>query len=462
MNILYLFFLSFFICNQVFAQDYQPFNNQSPKRFYNISDSTENEHFFYPVDSVISNDSLILKQGFKNLEFLSSSFNCTPWGDAYQTDTNWLGRKIIYDINDKKLTLFNKLNQTLTFDFNLAVGDSSIFFVDSNKFYYIKLDSIYFDNVLNSSDSIKSFLINVYDSIGSIHFSEFNNFKICLGKKYGLISFMDVNQFPQVEKKLQLLGQINPNIGYYQMTYDEAFPYNINDVIQYYGINENSQIGLLTESVRTYTVTNKIETDSTVELYFDVQTRVKYNMDYSSPSFPPPAGPISVFNAYIPNPLVFSKGALITTLPLNIWAYSAEHLDYVKYDSDCINGQTIMFDRNFQWYCEEDNNFIDIDQNGSSFLREKYKQSRGLVFVENYRYGNIDDQYAEMIYSNINGTICGELSDLSIDESMFDNNIVVVKIYDVFGREVLNPSQNNLYIYLYSNGSYRKEIKVVN
>lgn len=443
-----------------FAQSYQPFNDANPKRFANVVDAIDNDYFFYAIETTVNSDTTNFKQYVRisqTSEVDVSNTICSGWGGGVvpRADTTWLGKRLDYKSTTQELILKNKNNEPIIFDFGIALGDSAIFYsaIDGN--YYIKYTSLNQELILDSLEWTKTFIILKYDVSENLVPSSLNGFQIKLTENLGLASFIEINNFPAVETGVSLVGQLNPTLGYYQLTYEEVFPWQIGDTLQYYGGNHNYEYDLHIYSTKLFVVQNRVETADSVWIYFSVDTQIdKY------PSISP--FPLYEFNINYPNPLVFRKTDNLNTLPNN--AYH-DFIEY-NYDSTTYCGNYVAQYHSDggaiypAMYCDSCDCFSPIDAFGFDIITKTFVAGNGQIF---YDIDQANDFFvsrsASLIYSNINGQSCGTYYPLGVPEYSFNPDRTLIKIVDLLGRECLDEP-NKVLIYIYSDGSTEKKFRM--
>jgi hypothetical protein len=445
---------SYFFClSLVFGQDYFPFKSNQYKRFHNQTNSTDNDYFFYP-STVQNNDSifffLYLRWGNTFVDVTNTQ--CQGWGGGTEAvaDTTWLGRKIIYDVTNQYLLLFNKNMDTLSFNFDLQINDSSIFYKKNNENYFIKYVSKEQETILNFLDSIKTFVINKYDDLGNLVPDELTGYELKLGKKLGLISFIDCLLFPTEKKKLNLMGQSEPMIGYYQLTYDELFPFHSGDTLEFYGSSDLSNIGTRTIGYNLVTINNRIETLDEITIYFENKIFLQ-NIPNGAPSYPSP------YIITYPTSMNFKKNESFSYVP-------DKYLNLVSYftsSSICDDREYLSrSDKSHYMYCEPCDCFIPYDGDGQSFGNERWVKGLGRYSSSSYEYSDFgNDSYSYLIYSNVGGVQCGEVVYVGLDDLKLENNQQIIKRVDILGREI-DEFYDCLQFHLYDNGVVKKIYKV--
>ena len=166
MKIIFLFTL--FLPSLLIAQ-YQPFNDNVPKRFHEIDNPYDADYYFYSYQSDTLNDTLLFNQYFKVGQEVVEIL-CPNWGGDFSPtgDTTWLGREIYYNTSSKQLSLYNSSNEELNYDFNIPLGDSAIFYQDATNEYFIKFITEVQETILGQTEWVRTYQIKHYDELGEL------------------------------------------------------------------------------------------------------------------------------------------------------------------------------------------------------------------------------------------------------------------------------------------------------
>jgi hypothetical protein len=438
-----------------FGQNYLPFDANSPKRFQEVNNPAIDTNYFYALSSSQVGDSIVIEQFFRTstTQITVPQSQCYSWGSgqSYVGDTTWLGREIIYNSILKTLDMKNAAGEVLLFDFSLASGDSALFYQTATDDYYIKHTQQQQESILGFSDMVKTFEVLHYDNVGVPVSSPLHQFEIKLGDTLGMIQFIDCNHFPNVEMGLELRGQLRPNVGYYQMTYDQAYPWQIGDELEYRG---NAHLGLGGGSITTYRllqVTNRVETSDSVKIYFNITNQEIKN---------PPSLPYGGFVIDLGNPLVYAKGDVIYEVPPGIIADTIYMNDSVN---DCGLRNSLTMYNDFYYYCDSCQCRLPFDGGWGAWDETwGYKEEFGYSYYYGYLYGDIyTSSSSTLIYSDINGVQCGQYVAFGIEENenqrieIFPNPATEsiqfnlsfhpdrIAVYDLSGSLMLEDWQSN-------------------
>ncbi len=440
-----LSFIFLLIIGNLFAQNYAPFNHQRPKRFFNETNVLDNDYFFFSIQTDTLVDTIRFHQYFRETPEVVdvTGTSCQGWGGGMSTvaDTTWLGLKMDYLYNLQHFIAWNKQNTPLHFDFSLPIGDSSEFFNAPNVHYFILHQGITTENIYTTSDQVKHFIVKVYDDLNAPVSSNLDGFDLQLGENLGLITFFDVNNFPTIEKKMGLNGQLNPTIGYYQLTYDEVFNWHPGDTLEVKGTANNGQGGVVSHKI--YAVNNRIETADSVSLFFTISEQID--------SYPP--GATSGYNITYPNPLTFAKGENVVKEPNNLFHFVDQ---YFQDTADvCGLKRTAGSMGTWSMICDSCHCYVPFDGFGYSIYNKTYTEGLGLTYQSVTNYGTPTSAGASLIYSNIGGVPCGDYIGLGIEEFYLNTQKTLIEKVDLLGRPIVN-GEKQVVIYRYSDGTTEK------
>ena len=448
-----LLFLTLCVVANSYSQNNSPFSENNPKRFQNTQDIMDNDYFFYPQMTEIIGDTVVFKQYYKmtnqTVDVLGTS--CEGWGGGFQSviDSTWLGRHIRYNEVTSELYVSNGQMETLTFDFSLSLGDSSLFYQDLANEYYIKYTILGSENIFGVNDIVKTFVIKHYDQSGSPQVSPLHNFEIKLAENLGLIQFINCYDFPQSEIGLSLKGQLNPTIGEYQMTYDEAFPWNTGDTLEYVGYSSFQQGGPSTTIYSRYVITDRIETVDSVFIFFDYDEQL-LQLPAGLGSYP------SAFTISYQSPIKYKKGDNVIEQPSGMAANSTD-IYFADSINNCGMKGRIRKTGAFNIFCVECNCMVPYDGFGTALQFQDFQSTQGITLKKQQLYGTAGySPSSELIYSNINGEICGNYIALGLEEIDLS-----IKLFPNPTSELLNvelPVQINAALVLDAKG---KEIMTI-
>lgn len=464
-----------------YSQNYQPFSETSSKRFFATTDPTDNNFYFHADSSQVAGNAITFHQYYaiENTGIQGNDpANCSFWGGTTgeELDTTWLGIDLIWDQASQELQLTNKLNETITFNFGLALNNSQAFYTNNTSIYSIEYTALNSETFLNTTDNVKTFTVSVTDLGGTPVSSALNNFEIKLSENYGLLSFIDTYNLPSTELGLELQGQTNPLLGTYQLTYDECYPWTVNDVVQHY-YYESMGFGAppLTRKYSTLTVTDRIETVDSVRLLFSTDQVSFYQTSTGT----------TTQSSSFTNQIAFKKATPVSELPWNKPHGNSMETRATETTQDhCGTYANFQTNEGFITYCDSCQCFGYADGFGQTIQEKRYVEQYGLYKTSYVGYGplqNVPNGGTTLIYSNIGGIECGTLwNDLPQIETfrleVYPNPskglvtinsefpINSITVFDCFGREmihVLNVDQNETTFSLENlqNGAYIIEVE---
>lgn len=430
-RIAFIFFSTISIAS---AQNYAPFHGNVSKRFEETNNPLADDYFFYADTSYVTGNTQTFQQYYtsKTVDYFED-IDCPFWGQGstMTLDTTWLGNVISYNTFSKKLALYNRENDTLHFDFSLALNDSSLIYSGNGEHYFLKQVGASLENVFTEQDSVKTFQVKHYDTNGNPILSPLHDFEIKLGKNLGLLRFFDTYHFPETEIPLQLKGQLFPLIGSYHMKYEELYDWQIGDILQFKGIYQPANYMGSSIQYKTMTITDRIEDANSITYHY-------VNSSFLGDSLP--QGLQNIYNISYPNPLVVSKNgdvlgiphnkALTNTIPLR--TYSEDSISYCGSDK-----YAVRLSGAFLQYCDSCRCFGGVDGFGTSYPVMEYTKGLGVtkhVEVGYGPFGTLPYFYAELVYYFVNGEECGTRVYMNLPQNIAET----VTLYP-------NPSSDKLY-----------------
>jgi hypothetical protein len=400
-----------------FAQNFQPFNGEVSKRFFEVNEPSNADYYFHSTSEEINGDEIAWNQyytiqsEFEVAEELTTE--CYFWGGGSSTtlDTTWLGNTIYYNQNTFELHLTNENAEFLNFNFGLNLNDSSMFYQNSSSSWYIRLVSQEEQDVFGQLENVKQFEISAYDNTGLALDNNLTGFHIVLSENLGLLTFIDCYHFPEVNMGLQLRGQTNPLLGDYQLSYLQAYPWQPGDIIQYMGSQSYDMGAYVNRTYQTLTITNRIETPDSVYIY--------YQSNILQVNETPFGGSTITFP--ITNPVKFNKNNCIVNAPYNMAPQGIFHW-YIERDpiDMCHWGGHLEYEESFSMYCDSCLCFGAFDGYNTTLKRKRFAINRGQISHSLIGYGPLENQNfpgRSQIYSSIGGVECGNLY-VGIDEQV--------------------------------------------
>ncbi|MDZ4752578.1 MAG: T9SS type A sorting domain-containing protein [Flavobacteriales bacterium] len=265
------------------------------------------------------------------------------------------------------------------------------------------------ETVLGIQDLIKHFTIWKYDPFGEMLESELNGFEILLGETLGIVSFINCRDFPSTEQSMLLAGKLNPTFGYYQLTHDEVYSWDIGDTLQYVGTNPGPYVGSGVTSTKLLTIENRIESSDSVWIYFNQYEQVEYvpeNLAYG------------VFNINYPNRIVYRKGDNISPYPNHSVSPNGSNYSHTISSTCGIPRKVYEATSDYIFYCDSCHCFTPYDGFNQTLSNSKHKEGLGLtnVWSATYGFGGQLPPNAHLQYSNVGGFACGTYLPLNIQE----------------------------------------------
>lgn len=407
---LFAFFL--LACTTIlYSQNYQPLSQAMSKRFVNVNDPSDDGYYFHAQDMEVQGEMMI----FEQYDRLSGEYaepdpesDCIPWGGMYELiDPLWTGRKMMLSSPTNSLIFTNASNNTLTFTFELDIGDSSLVYTNDTSRWYLLYDGASELSFLDTIDAVKTFRLRKYDLIGNVMPSPLHDFQILLSENFGLLSLIHCYQFPDVEIGLQIAGQTDPPLGYYQLTKDEVFTWQPGDTLQYHGYTPGPTSGVGTHIYRNMTITDRVESADSVWIYWSHQDQIiQVPPNYIGPP---------TYITY-PNPIAFRKKSPITKIP-NGATYNNELITFDEQEY-CGLRKRLQSTGNWIDYCDSCDCYIPVDGFGSYIYASTTMSGLGITNTSSTPYGfelpmgsNVS-----LIYSHIGDQICGEYFPLLVSE----------------------------------------------
>lgn len=396
-----------------FAQNYEPFNENVPKRFFDSSSPDSDDYFFYAYKVKEVGEAIKYYQYFRltDQEILVGE-ECIGWGEYGKAgDTTWLGREILFDSTAQTLLVNNAVGDELIFDFSLDLGDSSLFYANATDEYYLKYTHQEVESIYGNDDMVKTFVILHYNLAGGVVTSDLHLFEIKVGKTLGLLRFINCRDFPEAEIGLHLKGQLHPTIGSYQMTYDDVFPWESGDVLQYKSLYRDNSSDISNFTYKTITITDRVETDDSVHIYHS-------NNSFSV--FHPVAPENTMLTNFdYPNPISFAKGQNVVEQPMDAMPYENE---LVKIDSSEFCGMRERLRKLPDWssYCDSCECYMPYDGFDIMLYPKTYHTGLGITNTSSLFYGSPDvsiQKGSRLIYSKIGGVECGDQAFANVSEN---------------------------------------------
>lgn len=221
------FSLSLFVVLSLSAYDYQTVYSHRTLMFETSYQQVE--AIF--IDSVkFQKDSVLFPM--RNIQLIGDGCY-TPYG------ASWLGNKII--INKQWNYLFNDDNDTIKIKTDAQLKETWDFFKRSDITITATLEKWDTCTLLGITDSLKTLVLHVFDRTMSPvpHKLEGQTIEIC--QHYGLVSAVNFIYLPSlkytptgtISDKFSLVGITNPTLGIQNLTWFDAFDYQVGDEFHY-------------------------------------------------------------------------------------------------------------------------------------------------------------------------------------------------------------------------------------
>ena len=231
----FFLFAAIFGTLTVAAQNFRLFNSAASKVFSTVPEITN--CYSLSFDSVLFMNGDSVYYNFFKLSSEPNFFsnNCPFWGGPECFKQNipvWFGQKVETD-NLFTYRFFTLHGDTLSFDFTPAHDMPTVFYRDSLQYFTAKFDKLDTMTVLGFLDTVRFFILNHYDIDGNPVNSSLNDYQLLIGKKMGLITFFQVDLFPDTIKPLQLIGSTAPHAGFTTLTNEDLYDFHEGDEVQY-------------------------------------------------------------------------------------------------------------------------------------------------------------------------------------------------------------------------------------
>ncbi len=216
------------------AQDYKLFTANSKKLYTDYPLPLNTYSLSIESAQKIGNDSVYYNFFKLSSEWIESD-TCWFWGGPECNQQNvptWAGKKIKFD-NLESYTFYNLDNDSLYFYFNTEIDGPALFYYDSVQEFSIMYAATDTITVLGNPDTARYFTILHSDHDGNEIDSPLNGQNIIISKEFGLVRFFVIDSFPSVLKPISIIGNVSPTAGFYQLTNEMVYDYQVGDEIQY-------------------------------------------------------------------------------------------------------------------------------------------------------------------------------------------------------------------------------------
>lgn len=269
--------MSMFASVALKAQDYQPLSSDSRKLF-----ATPDKHTTFGIafDSTTVNGSITTYHNYKTVWDTLTPSNCGWWGFGecqQQSRPTWAGPRIERD-DQGAHTMFNLLEEPITFAFSTEPGSQTLMYVDNDEQFLLSYVGESPMEVLGLTENVRQWAILHEDLGGQPIDSDLNNALVEVGENVGLIRYFRVDSFPLVLQPVELVGQSEPPLGLHTITPAFLCDFQPGDVVQthYYANYYTGPPWLDYNSYDRMEILSR--TDLPTEVSYEVET-VTYNVD---------------------------------------------------------------------------------------------------------------------------------------------------------------------------------------
>ncbi len=280
---LYLSFL-IFLALHVGAQDFAPLTSASAKLFSHGQFADTTYSLKFDSLAVAGSDSVFIPHYLVSPDYYESD-TCIAWGGGcFKQDSNtFIGESVISN-NQGKYTFITNRKDSLVFDFNLAMGDSTVFFQNQDERFFMIYLGMDTSSIMGYNDSIKNYEIAHTDGNGNVINSALHHQPIRIGKTLGLTHFFRVDLFPVVLTPIHLIANKSPDLGMHALTYEKLYDHQPGDIIQYEK-ERYEEPGPPWGNYTIYTTKTYLERTDTPDSIIYTIARVQFNADSTEASY---------------------------------------------------------------------------------------------------------------------------------------------------------------------------------
>ncbi|MCF8365704.1 MAG: T9SS type A sorting domain-containing protein [Bacteroidales bacterium] len=404
-----LLLLSIITTMNSFAQDFKPLTSQSKKLFTHgaIADTTYS--LMFDSISTTGTDSAFFPYYLVSPQFTFTD-TCEFWGgtECKKQDSNIFIGEMVATNNQGIYRFCTNQGDSLIFDFNHTLGDSSVFFHNQNSTFFIIYEGADTATIMGFADSVQSYRIAHTDADGNVVNSALHDQKITIGKSIGLIDFFRIDYFPDLLQPLYLIGNKSPDLGWHAVTHEQLYDHQPGDIIQYKKIHY-ADPGPPWENYEIYTTKTFLERTDTPDSIFYKIAQFKINIDSA----------IGIYDTVITK---YRKDNVFKQIPydyiphgINIEKKSFRQTNYCD-----LNLWTFKYVPEFLMYCSADNCWGSYDIPGPPpDITTIHVCGIGLYYdhnyTPNYPYAYTND--LNMVeYFKKNGIECGQYVPVNVPE----------------------------------------------
>lgn len=193
----------------------------------------ENNYYHVKIDSSVitsSDTTHVFESHFRNTTIVGP---CTFWTgpecDYMQDVSTVMGKSL--KATSKRMDVVNALNDTLVFDLNIALNDSSLVFTNGVQQVWLNYTSTDTMTVFGLPDSARLFTWLNYD-MGGTSIPGFHGELITFSKNHGMVEGFALDSFPYIAKKMNLIGIRNPAVGFDGLSLADIYNYQVGTIIE--------------------------------------------------------------------------------------------------------------------------------------------------------------------------------------------------------------------------------------
>ncbi|MEO8150923.1 MAG: T9SS type A sorting domain-containing protein [Bacteroidia bacterium] len=216
------------------AQNYLFLNSDSKKTFVSLNPPYNGYSIAFDSVKNFGTDTAYYNFLLGRLLTPQIPSNCPFWGSGcmlMRDLPSWIGHPVEY-VSSGTFRFYNINGDTLHFDLNLSVGDTSVFYSDSLQIFKIVFELTDTINVAGYSDSANFYRVLHTDTLGNFISSALNQQQVIVAKDIGLIKFFRVDSFPQILEPLVMAGNNFTQTGITELTNEMVYDYQPGDEIQ--------------------------------------------------------------------------------------------------------------------------------------------------------------------------------------------------------------------------------------
>jgi hypothetical protein len=320
---------------------------------------------------------------------------------------------------------YNYLDNNISFDMHLPVGDSILVFEDSLQRVRIKLVSATPTTSFGNPDSLLNFTFIHTDLTDNVLTTPLHGSAVSFSKLYGMMNGYAMDSFPYVLTPVTLLGVRGPNVGFHGLSRADVYDFQAGD---WYETHSYAAGGPPHNNYHRYTMLSRT----------DFTDRVEYNIreDHQTLSTMGPPPYVYVYSTDTNVHVRYKTQWLDETMP---WGLKTERYYVSNTILDC-NITAYSYEASIN-ECYAECPGTPCIGSGDCFMTSKY-DFRYTAQAGNIRQSNESipspwiSGYEELIYLNANGIECG-LATLGVQQPVLLNHSV--NIYP-------NPAQDNITI----------------